>query len=91
MLDGQYTSVRLFDNRVQILRSNPPQIVRYADSCSKGTVIEADDSLYPCNIYVMDEWKLENVLEESLEALLAKLKADEFEKAPKTSLTIVRL
>ena len=46
--------------------------------CSKGTIIEADGSLYPCDFYVIDEWKIGNITNESFEELIVHPKMDEF-------------
>ena len=39
--------------------------------CSRGTVFEADGSMYPCDFYVVDEWKIGNIMESSFEEMIS--------------------
>ena len=58
---GQYVSVRTFDNYVQMLLGNPPECCSMAGRCTCSFTVEADGSVYPCDFYAVDEWKLGNV------------------------------
>lgn len=54
-------SVRTFDNYVQMLLGNPPECCSMAGRCTCSFTVEADGSVYPCDFYAVDEWKLGNV------------------------------
>ena len=47
-------------------------------SCMIQNIVEADGSVYPCDFYCLDEWKLGNILEDDFPALMQKQKAGEF-------------
>ena len=40
--------------------------------CSDQWVVEADGTVYPCDFYVLDEWKLGNIRENSFEEMNQK-------------------
>ncbi|MGB4587781.1 MAG: anaerobic sulfatase maturase [Clostridiaceae bacterium] len=63
------TSVRMIDNLIQILLGYPPESCDMIGKCSVNTVIEADGSVYPCDFYVLDEWKLGSILDEDFSSL----------------------
>ena len=46
--------------------------------CSIQHVVEADGSVYPCDFYVLDQWKLGNIREEEFGDFAAKERAEEF-------------
>ena len=75
---GNYISIRMFDNLVGILNGNQPESCDMRGVCSRGTVIEADGSVYPCDFYVMDEWRVGNVFEDDFEAMIKNETMDRF-------------
>lgn len=68
---GQYTSIRHFDNWVHMLQGLPPETCSMSGRCTCYGVVEADGSVYPCDFYVLDAWKLGNIREQSLAGLLS--------------------
>ncbi len=76
---GQYTSVRNFDNYVGMLMGRPPENCAMSGRCSANPVVEHDGSVYPCDFYCLDEWRLGNIQEEPLADLLAGDRARAFE------------
>ena len=46
--------------------------------CQCNCVIEADGGMYPCDFYVLDEWKLGNIMEQSIEDMLESETAKSF-------------
>lgn len=46
--------------------------------CSIQFVVEGDGSVYPCDFYVTDEWKLGNVADDSFASMLTGPKAHQF-------------
>ncbi|MEA5026133.1 Anaerobic sulfatase-maturating enzyme [bioreactor metagenome] len=69
---GYYQSVTLFDNLVQMLRGFPPAQCGYLGYCSLQFVVEADGSVYPCDFYVLDDYRLGNIKTDSIMELAGK-------------------
>ena len=55
---GNYVSVRNFEDYLRILLGMPPTSCASSGSCGHYLTVEGDGSLYPCDFYVLDEWKL---------------------------------
>ena len=66
---GRYTSVRLFEDYVELAMGLPPSTCATSGRCGAYFVVEGDGSVYPCDFYALDRWKLGNLLETPLEAL----------------------
>lgn len=60
-MSGYTVSIRTFDNYVQMLLGLPPESCDMNGYCSVNPVIESDGSVYPCDFYVLDEWRLGNI------------------------------
>lgn len=58
---GNYISVRNFEDYLRILLGMPPTSCASSGSCGHYLAVEGDGSLYPCDFYVLDEWKLGNL------------------------------
>ena len=56
-------SVRNFDNYISMLLGAPPESCAMAGRCGLYYLIESDGSVYPCDFYVLDEWRMGNVNE----------------------------
>ncbi|MDR3077891.1 MAG: anaerobic sulfatase maturase [Planctomycetota bacterium] len=67
---GDYVSVRMFDNYVHMLAGHPPENCGMAGVCNAYPVVEADGSVYPCDFYAVDGFRLGRVQDESFSALL---------------------
>ena len=83
---GHYTSVRLFDDYIHLLLGRPPGTCATAGQCGSYLVAEGDGSLYPCDFYVLDGWKLGEAgsctLEEASRSPLARRILDEGRQRP---------
>lgn len=66
---GEPVSIRWFDNLVNMCRGYPPESCGMAGVCSRQLVVEADGSVYPCDFYVLDDWRLGNLATDSLEEI----------------------
>jgi uncharacterized protein len=62
-------NVRWIDNLVSMAMGIPPEICGMAGSCSVNFTIEADGSVYPCDFYVTDEWRLGNLATTSFDRM----------------------
>ena len=54
-------SVRMFDNWKGILHGAAPEQCGMCGRCTQYFLVEADGSVYPCDFYALDEWRLGNV------------------------------
>ena len=75
---GQYVSVRLFDDYVHLAMGLPAGTCATAGSCGSYFVAEGDGSLYPCDFYVLDQWRLGRVGEAPLKELAESGRAKAF-------------
>lgn len=58
---GNGVSVRYFDNLLLILLGRLPESCGMLGHCTFQHVIEADGSVYPCDFYVLDDYRLGNI------------------------------
>ena len=63
---GEYISIRHLDNWLSILLGERPEACNMAGCCSVQFVVEGDGGVYPCDFYVLDEWRLGNIRETGL-------------------------
>ncbi len=77
-MSGNPVSIRNFDNYIGILLGQPPESCAMNGFCTCYCVIEADGSVYPCDFYVFDEWKLGNVLENTFGEMIGSGTAKNF-------------
>ena len=66
LLKGRYTYIRYFENILLIMLKRPPESCNMVGRCSKQWVVEADGSVYVCDFYVLDEWKIGNLRENTI-------------------------
>ncbi len=59
--DGNYVSIRLFDNWVNMYLGKMPEQCGLLGGCARQFVAEANGNVYPCDFYCLDEWLLGNV------------------------------
>ena len=67
--NGQYISIRLFDDYVRLAMGLPSGTCATSGRCGGYLVIEGDGSIYPCDFYTLDEWKCGGLGETSLEEI----------------------
>lgn len=79
--NGKYVSIRFFDNLISLILNNQPESCDMVGHCSINTVVEANGSIYPCDFYVLDEFKLGNIMTTSLSNLISSDKAVDFIKS----------
>lgn len=78
---GKQPYIRNFENYIGILAGFPAEACDQRGVCSIQNVIEADGSVYPCDFYVLDEYKLGNVRDSSFTELRNNSVGDEFLQA----------
>ena len=77
-MQGRPVSVRNFDNWVAMLMGMPPENCAMVGRCGPSLVIESDGSVYPCDFYALDHWKLGSITENSWWQLLTSAKEKAF-------------
>ena len=67
-----YCSVRLFEDYVNILLGTPQGITCSACGlCGGYLVVEGDGSVYPCDFFTLDRWKVGNIQQNTLPELFS--------------------
>lgn len=66
---GERFSVTLFDNVIPLFAGIPPQQCGMLGRCAPQFVVESSGDVYPCDFYVLDRYRLGNVLSDSLEQM----------------------
>ena len=58
---GSFPSIRYFDNLLLLLTGRAAEACGMQGGCSLQYVVEADGSIYPCDFYALDDYKLGNI------------------------------
>ena len=69
MRSGTYVYNRYFENLMMIMAGQQPESCNMRGVCGKQWVFEADGSVYPCDFYALDQWRLDNIQENSFEEM----------------------
>lgn len=75
---GEQWDIRMFSNLAQMAAGYPAEECGMNGSCNCYFVVEGDGSVYPCDFYCQDVWRLGTV-EESFGVMKQSLKAQAFE------------
>ncbi len=70
---GAQPYIRTFENYMGILMGLPPESCDMFGRCSLQNVVEANGDVYPCDFYVLDEYRLGNLNADSLADIRARL------------------
>jgi len=71
-------SIRYFDNLLQMMLGYSPEACEMMGHCSCQFIIEANGGVYPCDFYVIDQWYLGNIKEQSFSQLFNSPNAQQF-------------
>ena len=77
---GRYRSIRLFDDYINMMTGRGAGACAACGQCGSYFVVEGDGSVYPCDFYVLDKWRMGSIHETSLTGLAASEAAVEFLK-----------
>jgi len=75
---GKQPYIRQFENYISILMGYPAESCDLRGGCSIQYVVEADGTVYPCDFYVSEEYKLGNFRTDSVEQIKESKKAAAF-------------
>lgn len=84
LYNGQYRSIKLFDDICNLLKRNAVTACGFTGKCQIQYVIEADGSVFPCDFYVLDKWKMGNIAQLTPSQLKANICCDDFLKRKRT-------
>ncbi len=76
--NGKYISIRHLDNMLSMVCGREPEVCSMRGICSVQLVVEGDGSVYPCDFYVFDEWKMGYVGQNTLKEMMENEIAAEF-------------
>lgn len=57
---GRQPYIRQFENYIGMAKGYPPEACDQRGTCGIQNVVEADGSVYPCDFYMLDEYRLGN-------------------------------
>ena len=75
---GKQPYIRQFENYISILLGQMPESCEQRGVCSFQNVVEADGSVYPCDFYVLDDYVLGNLNQDSFEVIQQRRKESGF-------------
>lgn len=67
---GNNISFNYFDNLILLFNKQYPYQCGYLGYCSMQFVIESDGSVYPCDFYCLDSYKIGNMMEHDITQLI---------------------
>ncbi|MCP1222780.1 anaerobic sulfatase maturase [Sebaldella sp. S0638] len=78
LINDRGVSIRYFDNIVGLFLGYPYEACDMRGVCSCQNIIESDGSIYPCDFYVYDDYKLGNINENTFEEIIQSKKTEKF-------------
>lgn len=84
---GNYRSIKLFDDLVNLLAFGLPTSCGIDGHCQPQLIVESNGNVYPCDFYCLDEYLLGNMLTDDLHTLLKRSRASSSKNA-ENSLTL---
>lgn len=71
-------SIRYFDNLIGMILGFLPQACDLSGSCSSNLIVESNGDIYPCDFYVLDDYRLGNINQTALHDIINSPKAQQF-------------
>lgn len=75
---GNYISITLFDNLIPIFKGILPQQCGMLGFCAPQLVVESNGDVYPCDFYVLDQYKCGNILNDEIIDIIKSPKMKSF-------------
>lgn len=76
--NGDYVSIRFFDNLVHLIKSGNAEMCGMRGVCSANLIIESDGSVYPCDFYMLDRYRMGNVNDGTFAEMIKSEAAERF-------------
>ena len=67
---GKYISIKLFDDYVNLLAFGQCNACGLLGFCHAKIIVEADGSVYPCDFYVLDQYRAGSLIDTKLSSIL---------------------
>ena len=80
LLNGNRVSIRYFDGLLETILLGRSSSCGMNGTCTCQFVVESDGSVYPCDFYVLDKWRLGNIQDMTMKELFETNKNHEFIK-----------
>jgi len=80
--EGRYLHIQLFDAIIELLMTGKELICGLKGRCHLQNIVEADGSVYPCDFYVLDCYKMGNLTNSKLSILKEARAAQSFLREP---------
>ena len=77
-INRNFISIRYFDNLIRILLGRNPEACDMMGFCSVNGVIESNGDVFPCDFYVLDEYKIGSIINDNFEKILFSENAVKF-------------
>jgi len=78
LIHHKIVSIRYFDNLLQLMMGYSPEACGMLGHCACQFIIEANGGVYPCDFYVIDQWYLGNIKDQSFPQLLNSSAVQQF-------------
>lgn len=75
---GNYISIKLFDDIINLLVNRRITACGMLGNCQIQYVIEADGSVYPCDFYVLDDYRMGYIQDQTLRELFGQAAGQKF-------------
>lgn len=69
---GRFVYIRYFENLAALMLGRPPESCGMLGHCGPQLVVEADGSAYPCDFYMLDDYRLGNFNTDGLPGMEAR-------------------
>lgn len=86
--NGHYISIKLFDDLVNLLALGQCNACGLLGHCQRQIIVEADGSVYPCDFYVLDEYRAGNLAQEPLRTVFEAPAMEQFLSRPREPLPL---
>lgn len=85
---GHYVSIKLFDDLVNLLAFGQCNACGLLGQCQRQIIVEADGSVYPCDFYVLDEYRAGDLSKQTLREVYEAPEMTKFLSRPRESLPL---
>lgn len=86
--NGHYVSIKLFDDLVNLLAFGQCNACGLLGQCQRQIIVEADGSVYPCDFYVLDNYRAGNLAQERLRTVFESPEMTQFLSRPREPLPL---
>lgn len=87
---GNYISVKFFDDIYNLLLKKQVTACGFVGNCQTQFVVEGDGSVYPCDFYVLDQWKIGDLKTMTPQEILKSPISDKFLSRERTNETVCK-